>query len=172
MQQEVDLLLHPRGPPLVRPLPHVEALSLFRAEESNEERAARTSLALATTYDANFKDLAVDPIAITPSLPERTHQPPTHLPMPTPRATVPTPHTPPAVLTGQQITSPITAAPTKESDNASVTSSRQPKKDLPSTSGRKEYTPVTLEHPLIPVAVNDEEDEPMPIIDMESDSDC
>ncbi|KAG1833458.1 rRNA processing/ribosome biogenesis-domain-containing protein, partial [Suillus variegatus] len=46
LQQEADLLLHPRGPPLVRPLPHVEALSLFRAEENNEELAARKSLAL------------------------------------------------------------------------------------------------------------------------------
>ena len=176
VQQKVDLLLHPRGPPLVRPLPHVEALSLFRAEESNEERAARASLALATTYDANAMDLAVDPIAITPSLPERTHQPPTHLPIPTPRAATPTPHTPPTVLTGQQMTSPVTAAPTKESANASATSSRQPNKIQSSTSGggpgQKECAPVTVEHPLIPVAANDEEDEPMPTIDMESDSDC
>jgi len=69
VQQQVDLLLHPRGPPLVRPLPHVEALSLFRAEGSNEERAARTSLDLATTYDANVMDVAVEPIAVAPHYP-------------------------------------------------------------------------------------------------------
>ncbi|KAH9899725.1 rRNA processing/ribosome biogenesis-domain-containing protein, partial [Cubamyces lactineus] len=40
---EIDLLLHPRVPPLVRSLPHVEMLSLFRAEESQEEADARTA---------------------------------------------------------------------------------------------------------------------------------
>lgn len=34
-------MLHPRVPPLVRSLPHVESLSLFRAEESHEETEAR-----------------------------------------------------------------------------------------------------------------------------------
>ena len=46
MQHEIDLLLHPRVPPLVRSLPHVEALSLFHAEENQEERDARQSLSL------------------------------------------------------------------------------------------------------------------------------
>ncbi|KAI9056538.1 hypothetical protein FKP32DRAFT_1599270 [Trametes sanguinea] len=41
---EIDLLLHPRVPPLVRSLPHVEMLSLFRAEESREETEARMAL--------------------------------------------------------------------------------------------------------------------------------
>lgn len=46
MQHEVDLLLHPRVPPLVRSLPHVETLSLFPAEEGQEERDARQLLGL------------------------------------------------------------------------------------------------------------------------------
>ncbi|KAL7282519.1 hypothetical protein ACG7TL_003990 [Trametes sanguinea] len=41
---EIDLLLHPRVPPLVRSLPHVEMLSLFRAEESQAETEARRVL--------------------------------------------------------------------------------------------------------------------------------
>ncbi|KAI0832574.1 rRNA processing/ribosome biogenesis-domain-containing protein [Trametes gibbosa] len=43
---EIDLLLHPRVPPLVRSLPHVEMLSLFRAEESQEEADARVNIGL------------------------------------------------------------------------------------------------------------------------------
>ncbi|OAX43989.1 hypothetical protein K503DRAFT_730190 [Rhizopogon vinicolor AM-OR11-026] len=172
VQQQVDLLLHPRGPPLVRPLPHVEALSLFRAEESNEERAARTSLDLATIYDANAMDVAVEPIAVTPSLPEPTPRlVPTHLPTPTPRITAPAP---PTVLTSQQRTSPITVAPTKDSADArSATSTRQAENSRPSTSCQNERAPVTLEPPHIPVVVDDDDDdeEAMPTIDMESDSD-
>jgi hypothetical protein len=41
--RELDRLLHPRVPPLVRSLPHVESLSLFRTEESVEEQGIRES---------------------------------------------------------------------------------------------------------------------------------
>lgn len=52
---ELELLLHPRVPPLVRSLPHVETLSLFRAEESQEEVEARQALELATQHDIERK---------------------------------------------------------------------------------------------------------------------
>jgi len=169
VQQEVDLLLHPRGPPLVRPLPHVEALSLFRAEESNEELTARTSLSLTTAYDGNVMDVAADPITVTPSLPEPTPQPvPTHLIIPTPRTTAPAP---PTVLGSQQQMSSITAVPTKDSaDTRSAISIRQPVNSPPSTSSQTSAS-ATVKPMLIPVAVDEEEEEPMPTIDTESDSD-
>ncbi|KAG0709826.1 rRNA processing/ribosome biogenesis-domain-containing protein [Suillus ampliporus] len=175
VQQEVDLLLHSRGPPLVRPLPHVEALSLFRAEESNEELAARASLALATIYDASAMDVAGDPVVMTP-LPEPTLQPvPTHLPMPTPKTTAPT-QAPisPAVPASQNVTSANTVAPTKYSTNvpSAIPSQQQAKSLLPSTSSQMELAPPAVEPHFIPVVVDDdEEEEAMPIIDMESDSD-
>lgn len=174
LQQEVDLLLHPRGPPLVRSLPHVEALSLFRAEESNEELAARTSLALATTYDANVMDDMIDPTIVTP-IPKPAPQPvPTHLSMPTPKITAPGPiSTPSPVLANQKMTSSITTAPTKDSaDISSAISSRQPTKSLMSSSIQMELAPPTVEPRIIPMVVDDdEEEEGMPTIDMESDSD-
>lgn len=169
LQQEVDLLLHPRSPPLVRPLPHVEALSLFRAEESNEELAARTSLALATAYDANIMDV-VDPIMVTPATEPTPHPVPTHLPMSTPEITAPGPN---SILTpvpaSQKVTSLITKAPTKTSaDILPAISSRQPaKSQLPPSSSQME---LMVEPRFIPVVVDDEEEE-MPDIDMESDSD-
>jgi hypothetical protein len=165
--QEVDLLLHPRGPPLVRPLPHVEALSLFRAEESNEELTTRTSLSLTTTYDASVMDVT-DPIVVTPSLPEPTPQSvPMHLTMPTPRTTA---AAPPAVLSGRQQMSSITAAPTKDSADARSAISIQQLADSPPSASRQ-TAPVTVKPTLIPVAVDDEEEEPMPTIDTDSDSD-
>ncbi|KAI0268321.1 rRNA processing/ribosome biogenesis-domain-containing protein [Gloeopeniophorella convolvens] len=47
-QRELDKLLHPRVPPLVRSIPHVETLSLFQAEESADERQARENLRIGT----------------------------------------------------------------------------------------------------------------------------
>ncbi|KAI9448089.1 hypothetical protein H4582DRAFT_2107490 [Lactarius indigo] len=43
----LDRVLHPRVPPLVLALPHVESLCLFRREESLEERKLRESLRIA-----------------------------------------------------------------------------------------------------------------------------
>ncbi|KAG1755494.1 rRNA processing/ribosome biogenesis-domain-containing protein [Suillus lakei] len=176
LQKEVDLLLHPRSPPLVRPLPHVEALSLFRAEESNEELAARTSLALATIYDTAMMDVAADPIAMTPT-PEPTPQPvPTHLPIPTPNTTPAPISISSPVPASQKMTSSITVAPTKDSaDVPLAVPSRQPATSLlPSSSSQMELAPLTVEPRFIPVAVDEEEEEEeegMPTIDMESDSD-
>ncbi|KAG2154981.1 rRNA processing/ribosome biogenesis-domain-containing protein [Suillus bovinus] len=174
LQQEVDLLLHPRGPPLVRPLPHVEALSLFRAEESNEELTARKSLALATINDGNIMDVVADPIMMT-STPESTQPVSTHLPIPTPKIT------PLASIsmsspmpTSQKMTSSITTAPTKDSaDIPSAISSRQPVNSLlqPSSS-QMELAPLMVEPRFIPMMVDDdEEEEGIPTIDVESDSD-
>ncbi|KAG1906992.1 rRNA processing/ribosome biogenesis-domain-containing protein [Suillus fuscotomentosus] len=164
-------------PPLVRPLPHVEALSLFRAEENNEELVARKSLALATTYDANIMDVVADPNAVTPT-PEPTPQPvPTHLPIPTPKITAPEPISISSLApTSQKMTFSITTASTKDSaDIPSAISGQQPTKSLlPSSYTQMELTPPTVEPRIIPVMVNDddeEEEEGMPIIDMESDSD-
>ncbi|PCH41467.1 hypothetical protein WOLCODRAFT_89291 [Wolfiporia cocos MD-104 SS10] len=47
----VDVLLHPRVPPLVRALPHVEALALFREEEGTEEGGLRRTLGLGGPRD-------------------------------------------------------------------------------------------------------------------------
>src|SRR6202034_3878986 len=44
-----DILLHPRVPPVLRSLPNVEYLSLFRKEESQEEIDARKALYLEAT---------------------------------------------------------------------------------------------------------------------------
>ncbi|KDQ64330.1 hypothetical protein JAAARDRAFT_27954, partial [Jaapia argillacea MUCL 33604] len=44
--QQLDVLLHPRLPPLVRIMPQVDALSLFVAEEGEEEADIRVSLGL------------------------------------------------------------------------------------------------------------------------------
>jgi len=44
LQRQLELLLHPRLPPILRSLPHLESLSLFKAEESHEEANIISSL--------------------------------------------------------------------------------------------------------------------------------
>ncbi|KIK67924.1 hypothetical protein GYMLUDRAFT_36732, partial [Collybiopsis luxurians FD-317 M1] len=51
--RKVDLLIHPRLPPLLRPLPKLDALTLFRAEESAEEAEARHSLGIDAAANAS-----------------------------------------------------------------------------------------------------------------------
>ncbi len=46
--KELDLQLHQRVPPLVRALPHVESLALFRADEGEEESSIRHALVVGT----------------------------------------------------------------------------------------------------------------------------
>jgi len=47
----LDILLHPRLPPLLRPLPSMENVSLFRVEESEVEQELRAMLELAIPED-------------------------------------------------------------------------------------------------------------------------
>ncbi|TFK28886.1 hypothetical protein FA15DRAFT_753263 [Coprinopsis marcescibilis] len=65
----LDLLIHPRLPPMVRPIPPTQSISLFRHEESQEEADARDKLNLdfddgekphtdATTQDVEMEDRA------------------------------------------------------------------------------------------------------------------
>lgn len=51
MDNLVDLLLHPRAPPIVRSMPPVDALVLCRAEEGIEETQTRETLGLAMLQD-------------------------------------------------------------------------------------------------------------------------
>lgn len=48
-------MLHPRVPPLVRAIPHLEALSLYRSEEGEEEQEMRRGLGIVTLEDASVQ---------------------------------------------------------------------------------------------------------------------
>lgn len=64
--REIELMLHPRFPPLVRALPHVESLSLFRAEEGSEEKQTRLEAGLVTLEDIRETEAVPTPMSITP----------------------------------------------------------------------------------------------------------
>lgn len=67
-------MLHPRVPPLIRALPHVEVLSLFRAEEGHEEKDARREAGFVTIEEIrateNVRDETVtEPESVTVNAP-------------------------------------------------------------------------------------------------------
>ncbi|KAI0375789.1 hypothetical protein BV20DRAFT_984840 [Pilatotrama ljubarskyi] len=72
LSTEIDLLLHPRVPPLVRSLPHVEMLSLFRAEESHEEADARTNIGMDVIEERGPGRTTEVAEALTPLVDDRT----------------------------------------------------------------------------------------------------
>lgn len=71
-QRFIDVLLHPRLPPLLRSIPPLDTIVLARADESTEEKNAREALGLAsmavdiTRVTPEFAD-AVTPSASSPS---------------------------------------------------------------------------------------------------------
>ncbi|KAH9939977.1 rRNA processing/ribosome biogenesis-domain-containing protein [Amylocystis lapponica] len=196
--QELDLLLHPRMPPLVRSLPHVEALSLFRAEEGEEERDARTTLALRTPDDISPVVSTEALESLPPALPalHASSESPSELAS---RAILPLSGVLSSRVSQGRRTPPAqTTSTTSFTSNLNVarSPSNQPQNVV---IGPPPIAPLTSPHPhdgaslnaktptsmslttaipsdILPVSSEvfmeqDDEDEPMPTIDLGSDSD-
>ncbi|KAA1466753.1 hypothetical protein DENSPDRAFT_812014 [Dentipellis sp. KUC8613] len=164
----LDLLLHPRVPPLVRSLPHVDALSLFRAEEGDEEQDVRAGLGIGVAgfLGAAGDEDEVPAPAVVPSIVGRAAEPAAALAAPftlfakpavastaAPAFTAPTASTAPVPTPAP---APILAPST-----SSAKVPPPPSVPLPSSS---KPTPSTAPQ------AHDDDDEEMPSIDMGSDS--
>ncbi|KIY67371.1 hypothetical protein CYLTODRAFT_444097 [Cylindrobasidium torrendii FP15055 ss-10] len=168
----LDLLIHPRVPPLVRSMPHVETLSLFHAEESNEEKTIREALGLGNGGSAEMvkEDVVMGDVVPTP-LP-----PPLASALTAPAFAPPTlaPSAPAPALTG----------PASVQDNTTMVSAPEPAATFSTPAvpaaisfgatpaPKPKATPAAVARPTVPVVVVDEEDddEEMPTIDLGSDS--
>ncbi|KAL1944305.1 hypothetical protein VTO73DRAFT_3490 [Trametes versicolor] len=202
---EIDLLLHPRVPPLVRSLPHVEMLSLFRAEESQEEADARANIGVGAAGErvpGQPTDVAEEVYTPTATVDDRTSLPPT----PSYRRVVETAE-PPLALGGPtamqvdaapriasvKVAEPSIPPPTPAAGTQTQTALPPP----PFSSQKQQPPPTSLPPPPDPLpasgaalgarstaaasaapvthasmpAGEDDEDEPMPTIDLGSDSD-
>jgi hypothetical protein len=162
VRRTLDLLLHPRVPPLIRSLPHVESLSLFRAEESLEEIDAREALGLGVA-EQHLKALdSTENVTIAPPNPETINVQPSPTPAsasaaqtilpskfvePTPKSPLPLP---PSPLPSSSLIQTLTAS------SSIVPATVQP-------------APVVV--PMDEGEDEGEEDEEMPTMDMSSDSD-
>ncbi|KAI0775967.1 rRNA processing/ribosome biogenesis-domain-containing protein [Trametes elegans] len=177
----IDLLLHPRVPPLVRSLPHIEMLSLFRAEESQEEADARTSIGIAvmeerapgrsdsdvpeslTPQDQNSTPMQVDVVQ-----PKRSTIAKTTIAEPAMQPVFPeVAEHHPAVGTIHQPLQVLQSSPPPPPDplpSRTVALGSQP--------ATTAIPPVTSAAPASSLAQDDDDDdEPMPTIDLGSDSD-
>ncbi|OJT12538.1 hypothetical protein TRAPUB_10939 [Trametes pubescens] len=193
---EIDLLLHPRVPPLVRSLPHVEMLSLFRAEEGQEEADARANIGVGAAGDrvpGQTTDVAE---ASTPPVDDRTSPPYT-------------PTSPRVVQTAEPLGAPtamqVDVAPRIASAKVAEPSISRPTpaagtQSIPPFSSQQQFPPTALPPPPDPLSASgaalgarspaaataapvtsaapvhmpageEDEDEPMPTIDLGSDSD-
>ncbi|KAJ3892096.1 rRNA processing/ribosome biogenesis-domain-containing protein [Lentinula edodes] len=146
--RKVDMLIHPRFPPLLRPLPKVDSFVLFRSEESAEEAEERQHLGLNVplgqpkSVSAAIQDIHMDDSSKSAGL-----------------------SIVPPLSTGLSITSQISTAFPRN-----LTSSLPPKESATSfthpsqASGSTEETNATTSDDL-------DLDEDMPSINLESDSD-
>lgn len=70
--RELELSLHPRQPPLLRSIPPIEQISLYRSDESKEEKETREALQL------SLSDPSPATNAASQKAPEVTQPPPIH----------------------------------------------------------------------------------------------
>ncbi|KAF9534746.1 rRNA processing/ribosome biogenesis-domain-containing protein [Crepidotus variabilis] len=69
INRQLETLVHPRLPPLVRALPQLEALSLFKAEESREEAGILSAIAVDSRMEAPTP-LQAEDVSMVDSIPQ------------------------------------------------------------------------------------------------------
>jgi hypothetical protein len=190
--RDLDRLLHPRVPPLVRALPHVESLCLFRREESLEERELRESLrvAISPRHDKETAGAESQPPTIGPALASQVPHPSPHtladvgasitpapafLPPYPQSAALVSPKPPPSPSLTPRVSSPSQLQsqarhPPKSNDTWRPV---QAQNIAPLVSGDIEVPEESRSGATAEVLYlgEDEDDEEMPSIDMGSDSD-
>lgn len=169
LHSHVDLLLHPRRPPFVRTLPFVESLSLSSAEESAEETATRQSLELVfgtgEIRSINSEQTHLEPV--TQNFLALDQQTPLNPPQERALRA--------SIELHPQTTSDANDSITMEAVTPSVTPVVPPLQAIPdactgssSLVSQKEPSPTAYAMPMV---VDESDQEDMPSIDLDSDSD-
>ena len=180
----LDILLHPRLPPLVRPLPPMENISLFRVEESEVEQELRTMLGLATADDSESgvsAQLAPQAPSDGPEDPaERTELTSSSRFVPDPAPSILNRSNPPAQSSNDMQVDQTKAPPVTTPPPDQTPINEGPLVSNPTSSAIKssERLPPVSEpprpsswNPIGFISDEDEEDEEIPSINMDSDSD-
>lgn len=178
----LDVLLHPRLPPLVRPLPPLENISLYRVEEGEAERELRAMLGLASPGDPEPVVFAEEPLRqpleesqnpmqdVEPALPSHsvpslTSQAPSQTDPPTQRSD--------DIQVDQPSIKPVVALPQDQTPTKNV-----PPASTPAATKFSEGIPPASEPPQLSswnptsfIGDEEEEEEEIPSINMDSDSD-
>lgn len=193
--RDLDRLLHPRVPPLVQALPHVESLCLFRREESLEEQELREALRIAISphHDREIAGAQSQPPTIGRALASQVPHPNPHTLIDLGASTtlapvLLSPHLQSAALVSPKTSPPSLHTPgvSSPSQSRSQSQSLHPQKsnDRPVQAQAQDIAPFVSENVGVPEASRSgtrteviylgedgDEDEEMPSIDMGSDSD-
>jgi hypothetical protein len=181
---DFDLLLHPRWPPLLRSLPAVESLSLFRAQESWEEVDARKAIGLvvddpqekSSNHEPPAK--AIDNMDVEPPPVTKVPNPPNRETSPNPTATssqLITNSPDPVIANGQtKANVPLWVPPAI--NTARVDEPMPPPNFEPAPFQRHlqpgtETWPATAPLVTKTIGISEDDDEEIPPINMDSDSD-
>ncbi|KAJ7904735.1 hypothetical protein B0H14DRAFT_3421490 [Mycena olivaceomarginata] len=162
LHRALEVLLHPRLPPLVRSMPYVESLSVFRAEESQEESEMRRSLGLVPAETETETEDVVMAVANPPAPPA----PPItskNLPVP-PSVAVPA-----VIQLPPQPPPQLTPKPSLPDDGGRIAAANAPVPP-PTPAKSIDAPPVQTEMPIF-AEEEEEKNEEMPAIDLGSDSD-
>ncbi|KAF7301847.1 RIX1 domain-containing protein [Mycena indigotica] len=151
LSSELEILLHPRLPPLMRSMPGIEALSLSRAEESQEESDLLQSLKLVSpnTPTVEIPTSSGDPIVEAPAMNSVPREPPAvQIP------TIPAPSfRPPTAI----------QAPAQPSTSSILRTQETPPLTMPRAIETRIEAPMEVEQ-------DNDRNEEMPAIDLDSDS--
>lgn len=157
-------------PPLIRPMPHVEYLSLFHTEESQEERGARENLDLRSltepilSHDILMEDSSTKSLITAELLPPELIPKPLSVPYP-PKILpeYPLPQNSLPKIDDESMRA-VNVIPMLEGHPISIS-------PLIPSQVSKPQLPTSSEPPPFMSIEDDEDDEEMPTIDLDSDSD-
>ncbi|KDR83920.1 hypothetical protein GALMADRAFT_54559 [Galerina marginata CBS 339.88] len=179
MQRDIGMLLHPRVPPLVRSMPHVESLSLFKAEESQEEAEAVSNLEMASSLhlhnpDEGQGDVVMEECASSITAISNVHEQLSTTTLgPAPFTTV-IQQPPKSKAMDRLLNTPSELPPDSQTQDNGQTSGLPPSQKITtvfgSSTGPATESKIGMPSSMIPSLDNEDEDEEMPPIDIESDS--
>jgi len=152
-------------------MPHVESLSLFKAEESQEEADALRALKMADVHNHQTTEPTEDIVMADHSTIKRPHD--SNLDIPSASLSAEVIHDtlqnkpPSPIIHAKEVTSTQVVESNQENND------ERPNKSPFTTAVRSEPkvpNPITYPSVTIPVQEENEEDEDMPAIDLDSDS--
>lgn len=184
--RQVELLVHPRVPPLVRALPHVEALALFQAEEGDEEADIRRGLGVAAVDEPMLPPIAKPIEVSTPVLVAPKPSAPIATPLLVAQAnevsalppskgsvlfgTAPAPAAAQTMFSTNAVApAPVPQAVATPQHEAAPVVAPGVSQTGPAPAVPPSFVPETFTY--APMQEDEDEDEPMPSIDVDSDSD-
>ncbi|KAF8842739.1 hypothetical protein BDN67DRAFT_965401 [Paxillus ammoniavirescens] len=174
LHSQIDLLLHPRRPPFVRTLPFVESISLSSAEESAEEAASRRLLGLTPGHEeigASSSERSMGAEQVSPQPTAQNQQTPVSAPQQqvSPISIELPPKSDP--VGNLRLTEPSAASLVPRPQALLPPAPTNPLNPISPPLPSQKAPAANITH-VAPMVVDEDDNEEMPAIDLDSDSDA